>query len=41
MLGGFRGRQLFAQQPRQTANGDGGDVGGGDAYPRFGLDAGT
>jgi hypothetical protein len=39
MSGGFRGRQLFAQQPGQTANG--GDVGGRDAYSRFGLDAGA
>ena len=39
--GDFRGRQLFAQQLRQTANGDGRDVGGRDANSRFGLDAGA
>ena len=37
----FRGRQLFAQQRRQIANGGGGDVAGSEAYSRFGLDAGT
>jgi hypothetical protein len=42
MSGGFRGRQLFAQHLRQTANGaNAGEVGRIDAYSHFGLDAGA
>jgi cytochrome P450 len=35
------GRQLFAQQFRQTAKGGDGDFAGSEAYSRFGLDTGT